>query len=301
MGRINLRQIDAFHKVILTGGITQAANMMNITQPAVSRLIKDFEYGLNLKLFERDGRGLVPRDEALKLFREIERLYLGIDHITRIADDIRQAKGSILRIGAVSSLSSLCAEYLFPPLLHDYPEISLFMDVESTLTITEMVMSNQYDVGFINGTPTVKGLHAEMIGTAHAVAVISPQHELADAPQITLMDLIRYRPILPGRKTILHDQILKAVVREGLELKHPVETALRHCCSMAAAGLGIGIVDLITAQTSSANLLIKPLLPRMDIAYLAIFPPQSARSQLIDTLIQRMKMLIATPVSGIDH
>ncbi|MCL6408690.1 LysR family transcriptional regulator, partial [Dickeya dadantii] len=56
--RINPRQVEAFHKVILTGGITAAANMMYITQPAVSRLIKDFEDALNLKLFDRDGRGL---------------------------------------------------------------------------------------------------------------------------------------------------------------------------------------------------------------------------------------------------
>ncbi|GAB7212463.1 hypothetical protein OS31_39730 [Dickeya oryzae] len=121
MSRINLRQVEAFHKVILTGGITQAANIMNITQPAVSRLIKDFEYAVKLKLFDRDGRGLEPREEALKLFREIERLYLGLDHILRVADDIRHAKGSVLRIGAVSALANLCTERIFPSMLKKIP------------------------------------------------------------------------------------------------------------------------------------------------------------------------------------
>src|SRR5471030_2522228 len=92
MTKINPRQVEAFHKVILTGSITAAANMMNITQPAVSRLIRDFEYAVDLKLFDRDGRGLIPRDDAIKLYREVERLYLGLEHISRIAEEIRHSK-----------------------------------------------------------------------------------------------------------------------------------------------------------------------------------------------------------------
>ncbi|WJV55296.1 LysR family transcriptional regulator [Prodigiosinella aquatilis] len=292
MQRINLRQVEAFHKVILTGGITQAANIMNITQPAVSRLIKDFEYSVNLKLFDRHGRGLEPREEALKLFREIERLYMGVDHIAHIADDIRHAKGGVLRIGAVSALSNLCTRYIFPTLLQQHPDISLFMDVESTVSITDMVMSSQYDVGFINGTRAIKGLRAELLGVTQAVAVISPQHELAHADQITLDDLTRHRAILPGRKTVLRGQLAKLISAEDRVLHCPIETSLRHCCAMASSCLGIGIVDSITAHTNESNILIKPFEPKIDVAYLAIFPPQSAKSLLVEAIIEDMKKLI---------
>ncbi|SLM62535.1 MULTISPECIES: LysR family transcriptional regulator [Dickeya] len=293
MSRINLRQVEAFHKVILTGGITQAANIMNVTQPAVSRLIKDFELAVKLKLFDRDGRGLEPREEALKLFREIERLYLGLDNILRVADEIRHAKGSVLRIGAVSALANLCTERIFPTLLRQYAEVSLFMDVESTPAITDMVLSNQYDIGFINSTPTIKGLQAEMLGTAHAVAVISPDHPLADREQITLDDLNVHRAILPGRKTVLRAQLAQAISLRGTVLQSPIETSLRHCCMMASTGLGIGIVDTITAQSGHPGLLIKPFEPKLEIAYLAIFPPRHARSMLIEQVTHEMRKLIA--------
>lgn len=289
MSRINPRQVEAFHKVILTGGITQAANMMSITQPAVSRLIKDFEYALNLRLFDRDGRGLEPREEALKLFREVERIYLGLDHIARVADDIRQSKGSILRIGAASALATLCTETLLPPLVRDNPDLSLFMDVESTASIIEMVLSNQYDIGFIYGRPTLKGLRAEVLGVTNAVAVMAPDHPLAQQSAVTLTDLTRHRPILPGRKTVMRSQLAQHVNAQNLLLQSPLETSLIQCCSMAATGLGVGVVDVVTAMTSPATIIIRPFTPAIEVAYLAIYPPQNARSRMTEQLTASMR------------
>lgn len=91
--RLHPRQVEAFRGIMLTGSITLAAQMMNVTQPAVSRLIRDFEIAVDLRLFDRDGRRLVARAEAIRLYREVERFYLGLDHIGAIADDIRGSRG----------------------------------------------------------------------------------------------------------------------------------------------------------------------------------------------------------------
>ncbi|OON39373.1 LysR family transcriptional regulator [Izhakiella australiensis] len=294
MSRINPRQVEAFHKVILTGGITQAANMMNITQPAVSRLIKDFEYALNLKLFDRDGRGLEPREEALKLFREVERIYLGLDHIARIADDIRQSRSSVLRIGAVSPLSALCTEFILPPLIGANPELSLFMDVESTASIIDMVLSNQYDVGFIYGRPTLKGLRADLLGVTQAVAVMTADHPLVNQPQVTLQDLTLHRAILPGRKTVMRERLAQLLSDQSLALHSPIETSLVQCCTLAAAGLGIGVVDIVTALTSKAEIVMKPFEPAIEVAWLAIFPPQQGRSMRVEQLVEEMREKLAS-------
>lgn len=290
--RINPRQVEAFHKVILTGSITAAANLMNITQPAVSRLIRDFEYVVNLKLFDRDGRGLIPRDDAIKLYREVERLYLGLEHISRIADEIRHSKGSVLRIGTVAALSSLCVEQILPPLIERISDISLFLDVESTTHITDVVTSNQYDVGFVFGKPDVKGLQAEALGQANAVAVLSPRHPMAQATVITAEDLTRHRPIIPGRRTPLREQLDHVMSKKDLYMANPIETSLSNCCTMAGANLGIGVVDFITARNHQSQLLIKPFEPTLSIAYLAVFPPQIAKSRLVEEITQSMKALI---------
>src|ERR687897_862256 len=76
MRGLNPRQIEAFRAVVLTGGVSAAASLINVTQPAVSRMIRDLQQDLGLVLFERRGTGLVPTSEALSLYAEVERAFM---------------------------------------------------------------------------------------------------------------------------------------------------------------------------------------------------------------------------------
>nr|WP_233278980.1 LysR family transcriptional regulator [Agrobacterium radiobacter] len=70
---IQSRQLEAFRAVMLTGGMTSAANLVRITQPAISRLIRDLEEEIGISLFERTGNRLRPTREAGILFKEVSR------------------------------------------------------------------------------------------------------------------------------------------------------------------------------------------------------------------------------------
>ena len=65
MARINSRQVEAFRATMLTGSVTEAAALMKVTQPAVSRLLRDLQALLKMELFERRGTGLVPTAAAM--------------------------------------------------------------------------------------------------------------------------------------------------------------------------------------------------------------------------------------------
>ena len=69
--KITFRQIDAFRTVVSTGTVTETAQMLGISQPAVSRLISDFEAEIGFKLFTRSGRNLKPTVEARLLVDEV--------------------------------------------------------------------------------------------------------------------------------------------------------------------------------------------------------------------------------------
>ncbi|HKH26818.1 MAG TPA: LysR family transcriptional regulator, partial [Sphingomicrobium sp.] len=82
MARINSRQVEAFRAMMLTGSVTEAAKLMNVTQPAVSRLLRDFQALLKMELFEKRGTGLVPVAAATALYMEVERSFVGLERIT---------------------------------------------------------------------------------------------------------------------------------------------------------------------------------------------------------------------------
>src|SRR4030095_1058130 len=117
MRGLNPRQIEAFRAVILTGGVGAAASLINVTQPAVSRMMRDLQSHLGLTLFERRGTGLVPTSEALSLYAEVERAFVGLDRIEQMATELRTRRAGFLRIAALAALangllSGFCGEFL---------------------------------------------------------------------------------------------------------------------------------------------------------------------------------------------
>jgi len=78
---MNLRQLEAFRATIRCGSITEAAKMMHISQPSVSRLIADLEQSAGFPLFLRVGRGLTPTVEGRHFYEGVEGMFVGIDRL----------------------------------------------------------------------------------------------------------------------------------------------------------------------------------------------------------------------------
>ncbi len=109
MNRLTHRQIEAFRAVIETGKITAAADVLGTTQPSVSKLIADLEHVAGFGLFERRGRQVIPTQEALALYEEVERSFVGMSKISRVIEDIRDfRKGSLL----VAGMPALALKFL---------------------------------------------------------------------------------------------------------------------------------------------------------------------------------------------
>src|SRR5436309_14064234 len=99
MARINSRQVEAFRAMMLTGSVTEAAKLMAVTQPAVSRLLRDFQALLKTELFERRGSRLVPTAGATALYMQVERRFVRRERLTAAAEDIRRPTTGALRTG----------------------------------------------------------------------------------------------------------------------------------------------------------------------------------------------------------
>src|SRR5207237_10481954 len=94
---LNPRQVEAFRAVMTTGSVTSAATTMHVTQPAVSRLIRDLEVALKLALFERRGNRLAPTAEAGHLFAERARTFVGLSRMSQLAGEWRARRAGAVR------------------------------------------------------------------------------------------------------------------------------------------------------------------------------------------------------------
>lgn len=289
--RLKPRQVEAFRCVMMAGSVTAAAEAMNVTQPAVSRLVRDLEDSLGMRLFARVGTRLIPSAEATLLYREVERLYLGLDQIARAADDIRQHKNTVLRLASVTSLVRPYLHQAIVDLVASRDDLPLVIDVENSRHIWDMVEQNRYDLGFVFAAPRLTDKNAVLLHSAVAVAAMPPGHRLSTRAVITPADLVDERVLIPGRNAPLRLALDRAFARD-----HPsntLETSMLNCCHFAAAGLGVAIVDETSLRAAGAPVIAIPFEPPIDVAYYAIRPTGARRIAACDDLIAGMRALIA--------
>ncbi|MQB45845.1 LysR substrate-binding domain-containing protein [Rhizobium sp. ICMP 5592] len=290
--RLKPRQIEAFKSVMVSGGITAAAEAMNVTQPAVSRLIRDLEEIVAITLFERVGARLVPTAEATQLFREVERLYLGLDQIAQAADDIRRHKNIVLRIASVTSLVRPYLHQAIIDVIANRLDIPLVIDVENSRHIWDMVEKNRYDLGFVFTSPRMADKNAVPLHGSRAVAAMAPGHRLANRKIITPADLLDERVLIPGRNSTLRLALDRAFSIEDHQPASTMETSMLNCCYFAASGMGVGIVDHTSLRAAGAAVVAIPFEPRIEVSYFAIRPSGAQRIAVLDQLIRRMQEII---------
>jgi len=122
---INFRQFDAFRAVMLNGSVTQAAAMLNISQPAVSRLIHDLEEHIDIRLFERTKGRLHPTPDADQLFQELERTYGGLNRIVDFIEDLRQLKSGQFRLAATTPTGQSIVPIALKEFQKQHPDVKV--------------------------------------------------------------------------------------------------------------------------------------------------------------------------------
>src|SRR6266566_4249023 len=132
---MQLRQLDCFRLLMITGTMTRAAEQLSISQPAVSNIIAALEHEIGFSLFTRRAGRLEPTPEAHLFFREVSRSLEAFESTERAAAEIKQGKHGRLTIAAYPSdcilpidhpLADL--EVISPRELDNVPFITLFRD-----------------------------------------------------------------------------------------------------------------------------------------------------------------------------
>lgn len=177
---MNLRQLEAFRATMRCGSITEAAAMMHISQPSVSRLIADLERAIGFALFVRSGRGLSPTVEGRKFHQGVEGMFVGIDRLQELADAIRTSNAVEINVGTIQSIAAVELPKAVAELLRRRPEISFMIQSRNTPAILDAVQMHQLDLGIVGRAPPYEGVDVLYQIAAPYVCLIPEGHELAD-------------------------------------------------------------------------------------------------------------------------
>jgi DNA-binding transcriptional LysR family regulator len=296
--RINARQVEAFRAVMVTGSMTSAAELLGVSQPAVSRLIRDFELAVKFRLFERRGNQIEPTPEAVSLLSEVERAFVGLGRIADHAAAIRSQRAGSLRIAALPALAAGALPRFVGRFLRERANLQVALHGMPSHLVIEAIAAGQADIGYAVGPLERPGYLVEPIRTP-AVVVMPKKHRLVSLKAVRPRDLAGETIVGVAADTLFRSR-LDATLGD-VPRSVPVETPLSHiACVLVCEGVGIAVVDPFSAsEFLDRGLVARPLRPEVDVGMLLLTPRQRATSALAQSFVKGFSAYLDSIVGDI--
>jgi DNA-binding transcriptional LysR family regulator len=232
---MRLRHIEVFNAIMLTGSVSAAARLINVTQPAVSRVLAHAELQLGFPLFQRTKGRLTPTNEAQTLYPHIERLFAQLDDVQRLANSLRQGhQDGELHILTVLALSYEVLPRALKLFRQQHPNVVVTMDALHSPQIISSLVLQEADVGLVFSSIAHPSLEQKHLADGRMVCV---------APKGVL-----------STKQVKHGVVTLAELAQvpvvNIDVRDPVGSTLSHACREA----GVGLSSSITVQTYHAAL-----------------------------------------------
>ena len=271
---MNLRSLTAFRAVMEFGTVTAAANHLNVTQPAMSRLISSLEEELGIKLFNRRRKRLFPTPEAEVFYREAQRILAAVDEIPQLVQDIRTHAGSRIRVVAMARAAETFVVPALQRFTEAFPHINHTVEILARVHMERWVSRQQFDIG-VGALPAVhEALRTEELCRIPAVAVMSSSHPLAGRSAVSVSELGNEPLIVPKTGTMIRRYTNEILEESGVVPRIRTETGNGVlACQLAGIGVGVTISDALTPRSIVAtDAAIVPIKPRFDMVFGILYP-----------------------------
>ncbi|HET7458664.1 MAG TPA: LysR family transcriptional regulator [Gemmatimonadaceae bacterium] len=242
---LNLHLLRLFASVVEHDGFTAAARAVHVSQPAISRAVRDLEAQLGVPLLVRGG------GRGVKLTAAGETLYghaRGVFASERAAEDalaaLRGVERGRLRVGASFNI----ATYALPPVIEAFvarhPGVDLTLSALHTRDLAEMLVAFDLDVAIAETPVADARIDARHWRWDDMVVIAAPGHPLAGRRRVPPDALSRERFVLREPESATRDMVIAGLRAAGVvpERTMSVDTS-EAIKQLVAAGCGIGVVS----------------------------------------------------------
>lgn len=288
---MSLRQLEVFNAIMRTGSITGAAEMLNVTQPAVSATLKHCEAQLKTQLFARLGGRLRPTPEAEVLFREVADIFSRIDAVGHLTRDLVAGRlGSLSIAGAIPITNTFLAEAV-ATFIKDRPSVRVSLQALPSQQVGDAILRQDVELGVAYEPMASGGLKTELLMRVKPACVFPKDHPLAAKKEVGLVDLQPYPVItyLPQAMLRTHlDRTLRSV-ETPLNIVAQVGSSIT-AVMLARYGAGVALVDpFLVDALATPYLASRPLIGAAPIDVLLVRNRATELSSLALQFIEHLR------------
>lgn len=287
---MNLRDIDVFHAIMVSGGAGAAAAMLGSSQPAVSRSLAKLERELGFGLFDRIRGRLVPTREGQLFHAEVRDSLSGLERLKRSAARIREVGGGTICVASLSALGHGLVPRAIAAFAKSHPRVRVNFQVRTSNAVRDLVASGRADIGIAADEIDTTGVDHSVFATPPAVCVMSEKHPLARRKTIHPADLDGEPLVTLSPDDTVRRALDDVFGRHGVTPNIAVETPYSLSIAiLASLGAGIGIANAAAVSDGMVRgIAVRRFEPAIHFRALVLRPPGAPSSALVADLLREL-------------
>ena len=218
--RLKIRQLVVFNTVLEQNSILKAAEKLNVTQPAVTRTIREMEEMFGTNLFERNNRGVIPTIFGTTLGNRVKQILAELRYAVDELNSIKNAEEGHVIVGTLISASAELLPNAIAALKRDYPRVVVTVKEGTNDLLLPALANGEIDIvlGRIPDSSSYFDVEHYPLYSEPLRILVSSNHPLASERSIKFENLHDLQWIVPVRESPVSQKVKELFENSGLKL-----------------------------------------------------------------------------------
>jgi DNA-binding transcriptional LysR family regulator len=271
---LNIRQIEAFQAVMSAGSVTRAGERLSISQPAVSQLIAQFERHCGFKLFERQGSKILPTREAEVLYGEVQRMFVRVAQIDRVASALREQSWGAMCVAGFPAITRRMIPDMICKFTEGRPDAHFRVESLRSRIVIDAVATQHADIGFSVIPGDRSEVESTLLHRLPAYCILHKRHPLAGRETIHAKDLANEPFVSLGPQDSSRNKIDRIFDDLQIPRRLRIEAGESETTfSFVAAEMGVAVVDPISVYNNQYDeVVVRKFVPAVEFDIWLIRP-----------------------------
>jgi len=246
---LTLRQIEVIRAVEMAGTIAGASDLLNVSAPGLSRLIKNTEETLGFKLFQRRSGTFIPAVEARAVFDQINVVFDRFEALEGALKDLQTGRENHLSFASVPSLS----EYVVPRAVKDvrakFPSLYIDLNIIKIEEAVDYLLLERGEFVAMSYSFVNPAIEFSLLREGSLIAVVPEGHPLAGRSSVKAAELVEWPIIGVDRRDPYGEITAGPFVEAGVDAPLSIQARyVQTVVNLVRQGLGVAIIDEFAAM-----------------------------------------------------
>ncbi|EDP64631.1 putative transcriptional activator of the pca operon, LysR family protein [alpha proteobacterium BAL199] len=216
---VKIRHLHCFVEVARLGSVNRAADSLSVTQPAVSKTIRELEEILDVPLFERTRRGVHLTEQGTVFRRHADAVLSALRRGLESVDAVRAAGGGYVTVGVLPTVAARLMPEAVRSFMTRQPEQTVRVISGTNPVLIDRLRQGELDmvVGRLSNPERMANLNFEYLYSERLSFVVRPGHPLLSSPMFDFARLRDFVVILPTPEMIIRPAVERLLAQHGLE------------------------------------------------------------------------------------